>query len=95
MIVLVDADSLIFASCYKNKEEKKIYPYYETLEECQLKFDQSFMSIVNYLERSLANKEIENQSTINKLYQTQKELKQLWSISPEEKLKAFENDSSG
>ena len=48
---------------------------------------------VNYLERSLANKEIENQSTINKLYQTQKELEELWSVSPEEKLKNFENDS--
>ena len=52
MIVLVDADSLIFASCYKNKQEKKIYPYYETIEECELKFDQSFMSIINSLEET-------------------------------------------
>ena len=50
MILLVDADSLIFASCLKNKETIIDQEFYTYIEECQNKFDQQFMKIVNDLE---------------------------------------------
>jgi 5'-3' exonuclease len=50
MILLVDADSLIFASCYKKRENPEDDKYYRNIEDAQAKFDEQFMSIVNKLE---------------------------------------------
>ena len=50
MILLVDADSLIFAACYKKRENPEDDKYYRDIEEAQAKFDEQFMSIVNKLE---------------------------------------------
>ena len=52
MILLVDADSLIWSSCYKKKENPDDNPYYEDIEDATAKFDEVFMSIVNKLEDS-------------------------------------------
>ena len=50
MILLVDADSLIFASCYKKREHKDDERFYTNIEDSKAKFDEQFMSIVNKLE---------------------------------------------
>ena len=50
MILLVDADSLIFASCYRKKETPDDELYYTNIEDSRAKFDEQFMSIVNHLE---------------------------------------------
>ena len=50
MILLVDADSLIFASCYKKREHPEDEKYYTDIEDARVKFDQQFMKIVNDLE---------------------------------------------
>ena len=50
MILLVDADSLIFAACYKKREHKDGERFYTDIEDCKAKFDEQFMSIVNKLE---------------------------------------------
>ena len=50
MILLVDADSLVFASCYRKRENKDDYPYYTDLDDAIAKFDEQFMKIVNDLE---------------------------------------------
>ncbi len=50
MILLVDADSLIFASCYKKREHKDDEKFYTDIKDCKAKFDEQFMSIVNKLE---------------------------------------------
>ena len=50
MILLVDADSLIFASCYKKREHPEDEKYYTDIEDARAKFDQQFMKIVNDLE---------------------------------------------
>ena len=50
MILLVDADSLVFASCYKKKEHPDDDSHHKTLEDCIVKFDEQFMSIINRLE---------------------------------------------
>jgi len=50
MILLIDADSLIFASCYRHREKPTDDKYFDTLEECVAKFDEQFMKIVNDLE---------------------------------------------
>ena len=47
MILLIDADSLIFASCYRPKEEEEMF--YDNLEDIIFKFDESFQRIVNDL----------------------------------------------
>ena len=47
MILLIDADSLIFASCYRPKEEEEMF--YDNLEDIVFKFDESFQRIVNDL----------------------------------------------
>lgn len=47
MILLVDADSLVWASCYSGKEDEK---YYTEIEYARGKFDEQFMNIVNRLE---------------------------------------------
>jgi 5'-3' exonuclease len=49
MIVLVDADSLIWSSCYKKKEHPEDEQYH-TIENAILKFDEVFMSIINKIE---------------------------------------------
>ena len=50
MILLIDADSLIFASCYKKREHKDDERFYTDIEDSKAKFDEQFMSIVNKLE---------------------------------------------
>tara|TARA_R110000782_G_scaffold40130_1_gene92717 strand:+ start:1650 stop:2366 length:717 start_codon:yes stop_codon:yes gene_type:complete len=52
MILLVDADSLIFASCYRSKNEKKDNDekFYTDIKDSISKFDQQYMKIVNDLE---------------------------------------------
>ena len=50
MILLVDADSLIFASCYKKRENPDDEKYYSNISDARNKFDEQFMSIVNHLE---------------------------------------------
>jgi 5'-3' exonuclease len=51
MIVLVDADSLIWSSCYRKRENPED-DMYHTLEDAKLKFDEVFMSIINKIEDS-------------------------------------------
>jgi len=50
MILLVDADSLIFASCYKKREHPDDEKYYTDIADARNKFDEQYMSIVNHLE---------------------------------------------
>ena len=50
MIVLFDADSLLWSSCYKKKETPDSSPFNDNLEEIAFKFDEVFMSIINKLE---------------------------------------------
>ena len=59
MILLVDADSLIFASCYSNDKQGQ---FYTDIEDAINKFDQQFMKIVNDLEEKF---EIEKVITFN------------------------------
>ena len=47
MILLIDADSLVFASCYKPKEEEG--SFFENIEDVILKFDETFQRVVNEL----------------------------------------------
>ena len=54
MILLIDADSLVFASCYSRGEEK----YYTNLEDSIAKFDEQMMAIVNHLEENFEVKEV-------------------------------------
>lgn len=50
MILLVDADSLIFASCYRKRENPEDEKYYTDISDSRNKFDEQFMQIVNHLE---------------------------------------------
>jgi 5'-3' exonuclease len=50
MILLVDADSLIFASCYKKRETPEDEKYYTDINDARNKFDEQYMKIVNDLE---------------------------------------------
>ena len=50
MILLVDADSLIFASCYRKRETPDDEKYYTDIADARNKFDQQYMRIVNDLE---------------------------------------------
>ena len=50
MILLVDADSLIFASCYRKRETPDDEKYYKDIVDARNKFDQQFMKLVNDLE---------------------------------------------
>jgi NAD+--asparagine ADP-ribosyltransferase len=52
MILLVDADSLIFASCYRKRLTPDDSPYYEQLSDATDKFDEQLMGIVNDLEEN-------------------------------------------
>ena len=52
MILLIDADSLIFASCYRAKSDNSGLQsiFYENIEDSIVKFDEQYMKIVNDLE---------------------------------------------
>jgi|TARA_B110000467_G_C18327162_1_gene489951 5'-3' exonuclease len=50
MILLIDADSLIFASCYKKREHPEDEKYYTDISDARSKFDEQYMAIVNHLE---------------------------------------------
>ena len=50
MILLVDADSLIFASCYRKRQTPEDEKYYTDITDSRNKFDEQFMQIVNHLE---------------------------------------------
>jgi hypothetical protein len=50
MILLVDADSLVFASCYKKREQPEDEKYYTNIDDARHKFDEQYMRIVNDLE---------------------------------------------
>ena len=52
MILLIDADSLIFASCYRAKSDNTGLQsiFYEDIEDSIVKFDEQYMKIVNDLE---------------------------------------------
>ena len=50
MILLFDADSLIFASCYKRKEHENDEQYYTNINDSIHKFDEGFIKIINDLE---------------------------------------------
>ena len=50
MILLVDADSLIFASCYRKRENPEDEIYYKNIINSRNKFDEQYMRIVNDLE---------------------------------------------
>ena len=58
MILLVDADSLIFASCLKKRESDLDHPFYVYIEDCISKFDEQFMQIINDLEESYDIKKV-------------------------------------
>ena len=50
MVLLVDADSLIFSSCYKKRENPEDSNYYDNLEDVTAKFDEVFMKVINDIE---------------------------------------------
>ena len=50
MILLIDADSLVYASCLRAKSEGSSDKFYRNIEESIAKFDQQYMKIVNDLE---------------------------------------------
>ena len=51
MILLIDADSLVFASCCRTKNTPDELPYYTKIEDSINKFDEQFQKIVNDLEQ--------------------------------------------
>tara|TARA_R100001463_G_scaffold7593_4_gene24232 strand:- start:555 stop:1268 length:714 start_codon:yes stop_codon:yes gene_type:complete len=50
MILLIDADSLVFASCYRKRQFPDDEKYYTDIEDARNKFDEQYMCIVNDLE---------------------------------------------
>jgi 5'-3' exonuclease len=50
MILLVDADSLVWSSCYRQRETAEDSPFFDTLEEAAVKFDDHLMRIINQIE---------------------------------------------
>lgn len=50
MILLVDADSLIFSACYRKKLHPEDYPYFTELQDAVAKFDEVFTSMINDIE---------------------------------------------
>jgi 5'-3' exonuclease len=52
MILLFDADSLIYASCLRRKENEETEKYYTNIEDSIHKFEEGFMSIINHLEET-------------------------------------------
>lgn len=55
MIILLDADSLVFASCYNTGSEEI---FYTDLEDSVSKFDEQFMAIINEIEKRYDIKKI-------------------------------------
>ena len=55
MIILLDADSLVFASCYNTGSEDI---FYTDLEDSVSKFDEQFMAIINEIEKRYDIKKI-------------------------------------
>tara|TARA_R100001369_G_scaffold23515_1_gene43231 strand:+ start:8005 stop:8718 length:714 start_codon:yes stop_codon:yes gene_type:complete len=51
MILLIDADSLVFASCCKSKKNINDNPHYENIEDSISKFDEQYMKIVNDMQK--------------------------------------------
>jgi len=62
MILLIDADSLVFASCCRQKNTPDENPYYTDIKDSINKFDEQYMQIVNDLEKIY---EIEKAITFN------------------------------
>ena len=62
MILLFDADSLVFASCYKINKKEDEEPFFTDIKDSIAKFDEQFMKIVNDLEEKF---EIEKVITFN------------------------------
>ena len=54
MILLIDADSLIFASCYRKRETPEDEPFFLDIADARNKFDEQYMNIVNHLEEIYA-----------------------------------------
>jgi 5'-3' exonuclease len=50
MILLVDADSLVFASCYKKRETLEDERFFTDIADARNKFDEQYMAIINHLE---------------------------------------------
>ncbi len=50
MILLIDADSLVYAACLRSKREVGDDKFYENIEDSIAKFDEQYMKIVNDLE---------------------------------------------
>ena len=52
MVLLIDADSLVFASCYRTRNEGEVLEdiYHRNIEDSIAKFDEQFMKIVNDLD---------------------------------------------
>jgi len=50
MILLIDADSLVYASCLRAKQENSSEKFYTNIEDSIAKFDEQYMKIVNDLE---------------------------------------------
>ena len=46
MVLLIDADSLIFASCYRTKDDSFENPFYTDIEDSIVKFDEQLMKII-------------------------------------------------
>jgi len=46
MILLIDADSLVWSSCFKKREYKEDNPYFDKIEDATAKFDEVFMRIL-------------------------------------------------
>ena len=58
MILLIDADSLIFASCYKPKDKILNSIYYKRINKCKDKFDGQLINIITDLEEMYDIKEV-------------------------------------
>lgn len=50
MVLLFDADSLVYSSCYRKKENETDELFYTDINDAIAKFDEVFMSIINHLE---------------------------------------------
>lgn len=50
MVLLFDADSLVYSSCYRKKEKETDELFYTNIDDATAKFDEVFMSIINHLE---------------------------------------------
>jgi len=50
MVVLFDADSLVYSSCLRKKENETDDKFYTDIDDATAKFDEVFMSIINHLE---------------------------------------------